>query len=343
MALALLAARPLQVPPPADLPAFPDGEWHGTSFYGGQIENPEVWVTGGGDIVFDMTVADGIVTDGTLEYALSESGLSATAVGQIDFTGTMQMSGTAAVVQFAGTANMHGTVSSGGFDVPIDFSGPSAGKLSPSHVTCNQVTGDLATDAREAQEAAGFTTNVTGLFVAIRSGSAADAEALYAEYSSLMDAVVDLLVVTPSPEQVLDMVMQYEAYAAKVAGIGACGGSLPGGFESGLSDKALGFLFQDLLQKALDNADAYTAQELLSLLASGVRMGAVGNAVPGSGLLQKAAKNLLVQFEATLESKLIAAAAAGDKQTVLDILIGAQVLGLDALADKAQGLLAEAG
>jgi hypothetical protein len=139
------------------------------------------------------------------------------------------------------------------------------------------------------------------------------------------------------------MVQQYEAYAAKVAGIGACGGKLPGGFESGLSDKALGFLFQDLLQKALDNPDAYTAQELLSLLASGLRMGAVGNKVPGSGLLQSAAKNLLVQFEATLDLKLQAAAAAGDTQTILDILIGAQIYGLDDLADKAQGLLAEGG
>jgi hypothetical protein len=72
-------------------------------------------------------------------------------------------------------------------------------------------------------------------------------------------------------------------------------------------------------------------------------MGAVGNKVPGSGLLQSAAKNLLVQFEATLDLKLEAAAAAGDTQTILDILIGAQIYGLDDLADKAQGLLAEGG
>jgi hypothetical protein len=339
--LALLAAASPYSAAADDPPAFPDGDWHGTSYYGGQIENSEVWVTGGGDIVFDMTVEDANVTDGTLVYEIDEMGLSETAAGQISFTGSMQMSGTAAVVEFAGTASMQGTITSGGIDVPIEFSGPSAGKLSPTYVTCNEVSGDLATEAREAQEAAGFTTNVTGLFVALKTGgSGSSAEAIMAEYVSLTEAIVDLLGASPSPQQIVEMVKQSEALAAKIAGIAACGGSLPQGFQSGLSNNVIGSLFQDLLQKALDDPDAYTAQELLALLAAGIRMGAVGKSVPGSAPFKDFAKNLLVQFEATLDLKLEAAAAAGDKQTILDILIGAQIYGLDDLADKAQGLLA---
>ena len=65
-------------------------------------------------------------------------------------------------------------------------------------------------------------------------------------------------------------------------------------------------------------------------------MDAVGNSVPGSGPYQEVAKNLLVEFEATLEAKLQTAAQAGDVQTVLDILVGAQQYGLDALANEAQ-------
>jgi len=202
------------------------------------------------------------------------------------------------------------------------------------------VTGDLATEAREAQQAAGFTTNVTGLYVAIRTGgSPGNAETIAAEYASLTDAFLDATGGSPSPEQVAELVKQYEALAAKIAAIGACGGSLPQGFQSGLSDKVIAAFFQDLLQKALDNPDAYTAQQLMELLGSGIRMGAVGNAVPGTVAFQNVAKDLLVQFEATLESKLQAAAAAGDQQTVIDILIGAQTYGLDALQDNAELLL----
>jgi hypothetical protein len=337
--LALLAAASPYAAAADDPPAFPDGDWHGTSYYGGQIENSEVWVTGGGDIVFDMTVEDANVTDGTLVYEIAEMGLSETAAGQIDFTGSMQMSGTAAVVEFSGTATMQGTITSGGIDVPIEFSGPTAGKLTPGYVTCNQVTGDLATDAREAQQAAGFTTNVTGLYVAIRTGgSSGNAETIAAEYASLTNALFDATGGSPSPEQVAELVKQYEALAAKIAGIAACGGSLPKGFQSGLSDKVIAAFFQDLLQKALDNPDAYTAQQLMELLGSGIRMGAVGNAVPGTIAFQNVAKDLLVQFEATLESKLQAAAAAGDQQTVIDIMVGAQTYGLDALQDKAEQL-----
>ena len=68
-------------------------------------------------------------------------------------------------------------------------------------------------------------------------------------------------------------------------------------------------------------------------------MGCVGDSVPGSGAYQDFAKNLLVQFETTLEAKLNDAAAVGDSTTILDILVAAQQFGLDALAEKAKGLL----
>ena len=110
----------------------------------------------------------------------------------------------------------------------------------------------------------GFDSGVAGLFVAIRTaGSPGTADAIVDEYNSLADAMADLLGTQPSPEQVLEMAAQYEALAAKVAAISACF-ELPPGFESGLSDTAIGSLFQDVLQKALDNHGAYTAQQLPS-------------------------------------------------------------------------------
>jgi hypothetical protein len=124
--------------------------------------------------------------------------------------------------------------------------------------------------------------------------------------------------------------------------LGACGGPLPPGFTKGLSDTLLAALFQQMVREnVLDLPDQYTAQALLSILGVAVRIGAVGNSVAGSAALKKEATDLLAYFDTTLELKLDAAIAAKDTQTILDILIGAQQFGLDALANKAQGALAQ--
>jgi hypothetical protein len=336
--LTLLGAVPVQVPPPVPvvLPLdFPDGVWHGTSLYGGAINRPGVWAAANGDVVFDITVLDGKVTDGTMTIELPGTSESATGTANITLTGTLKMSGTAAIVEFSGPVTMKGTATSGGFSVPIDFTGISDGALSPTWVTCNVVSGDLATQARDMQEAAGFTSSVAGPFVAVRSGG----EELAQEYAALVAAIADLLVVKPTPEQVLELAQQAEALVKKRAALGACG-SLPPDYVPGVPEFVIGDLFQELLQKALSDPDAYTAQELLSLLGSGIRVRAVGNSVPGEGPYQDFAKSLLVQFENALEAKLDAAAAAGDWETVQDIWTAAQQLGLAALADKAKDLWA---
>ncbi len=343
-ALVLVWAGVSSVPASASLPvAFPDGQWHGTSLYGGAISKADVSATAFGDVTFDLTVSNGEVTDGTLSVGMSATGTSSTATADLTMTGTLSMGGTAATVEFAGPVTVKGSASSGAFTVPIEFTATDHGTFSPSYVTCNQVTGDLAVQARHVQQAAGFATTVTGPFVAVRTaGGAGAVDEVMGKYHSLNDAMLDALGGDPSPEQVIELAQQYEALAAELASIGACE-SLPAGFESGLSDKMIGAFFQDLLQKALDHPEMYSAQALLSLLGSGLRMDAVGNDVAGSGPYQAFAKNLLAEFEATLESKLQAAAKAGDSQTVLDILVGAQQYGLDELANEAQGLLATGG
>lgn len=338
--LALFGAGPVSAAAPVLPPAFPDGTWEGQSVYGGPISKPGLMAVGTGDVKFDLTVSNGNVADGTMIMEFSGTSGSAVDIAMITLKGTLALSGTSAFVEFSGPVSMTGEATSHGYLVPIDFSGPTNGALSPGYVTCDLVTGDLATEARDIQQSLGFATGVTGLFVAIRTGdSPATADAVVEEYNALADAMADLLGTDPSPDQILEMAAQYEALAAKVAAISACE-SLPPGFISGLSDKGIGALFQHVLQKALDNPGAYTAQQLLSLLASGVRMGCVGDSVPGSGAYQDSAANLLVQFETTLEAKLNAADAAGDLQTVQDIWIAAQQLGLDALAEKAKKLWA---
>lgn len=336
--LALLGAGPAPVSVADGLPpAFPDGAWAGDSLYGGEISKPGSWAVATGDVSFILTVSNGNVADGLMIVNSSNTG---SGNAQITLKGSLELSGSAAFVEFSGPVTLVGTVTASGYTAPINFTGISDGTMSPFFSTCNMVTGDLATQARNIQESLGYATGVTGLFAAFRTGgSAGTANEVVDEYDALAAAMEDLVKINPSPEQVLEMTELYEALGAKIAAIGACF-ELPPGFQSGLSNMATGSLFQALLQKALNDPDAYTVQELLSLLASGLRMGAVGSAIPGSGGYQDTAESLMVQFEATLEAKLDAAAAAGDLQAVQDIWIAASQLGLKALAAKAKNLWA---
>ena len=337
--MVLLGLTPLVIPEPPDgPPAFPDGEWHGTSVYKGSITQSGVWAAADGDVIFDMTVVDGEVVGGSLRFAVTGTSQTGTGSSELTFSGSMQMSGTAVVVEFSGPTTMTGTATSGGFTVPIDFTGPSDGTMSPSYVTCNQVNGDLATQARNIQESAGFAKPVTGDFIAVRTGGiAGSGEALLQEYLALRNAIADVLATDPTAAQVLKLTQQYEAFAGKLVAIGSCE-SLPGDLDPDLSDDLIAALLQDLLQKALDHPELYSAQELLSLLGSGLRMDAVGVAVSDSAPYEAFAKNLLVQFGVVLLDKLHAASAAGDQNTIKDILIAAQQYGLGALAKEAKKL-----
>ncbi len=337
--MALLGASALVIPePPEGQLGFPDGEWHGTSVYKGAITQAGVWAAADGDVIFDMTVVDGEVVGGSLRFAVTGDSVTDTGSSELTFSGSMQMSGTAFVVEFSGPTTMTGTATSGGFTVPIEFTGPSEGTLLPSYVTCNQVNGDLATQARNIQENAGFATSVTGNFVAIRTGDTpGSGEALLQEYIALRNAILDMLATDPTAAQVLKLTQQYEAYAAKLVAIGSCQ-SLPGDLDPDLSDDVIAALLQDLLQKALDHPEKYSAQELLSLLGSGLRMDAVGVAVSESAPYEAFAENLLAQFGAALLDKLHAASAAGDQNTIKDILVGALQYGLGALAKEAKTL-----
>lgn len=323
----------------AKKPAFPDGTWSGTALHTGHVSAKGVAAWGDAAIVFDLTVEGGEVTDGKMTVVGGGVGTTTGTAATLDISGTFSLSGSAAVVKATGTYHFEGTASSYGVEVPLEFSMDTSGTFSPSWVSCNKVTGDLATTSQEAAEAAGFDASLSANFVAVREGGTPAAASITKEYGELVDAVLDATDSAPPVSLVLQLAQQVDALNAKVAGLGACD-TPPKGFEKGLSDTVLASLFQDLLQTVLNDPDAYTAQQLLSLLAVGVHVGAVGPSVGGSAAFRQMADSLYTQFGANLEVKLEAAAKAGDTATILDILVGAQQFGFDSLADKAQGYLA---
>lgn len=321
--------------------AFPDGEWTGTAIWTGSISQQDIFATGTGNVEFHVAVDQGQVASGTL--AMEGVGKSKVpgGTGKLNISAILDLSGTASDITAEGTMDYNGTVTVSGFGtVPVSGSvGGSTGTFSPQFVSCNKVTGDLATGARKIQEAAGFNTTVTAKFVAVRSGPSPAAQGLVEDYKAMVQSVLDLL--TGGPVEIavlLDVAHQIDALNAAFLGLGGCDVP-PAGFTKGLQDTLLTALFQDLLSEQVLPGDAYTAQELMAFLGVGVHVGAVGNAVPGN--LGQTAKNLLIQFEAALDLKLSQAIADGDVPTITDILIGAQQFGLGSLADKAQGALAE--
>ena len=320
--------------------AFPDGEWTGKAIWIGSISKQDIFATGKGDVSFTMAVDGGEVAAGTLTMNGVGKGKAPGATAKLTVKGSLDLSGTGAVVEVSGSVKWSGSATSAilGITVPIKFSAQAGGSFSPTFATCNKVVGDLATETRKVQQSYGFSTTVKANFVAVRTGASPAAQGLIEDYKSLVQAVLDML--TGGPVDIgllLDLAHQIDALNAALAGLGGCDVP-PKGFEKGLQDTLLASLFQDLLQDQVLPGDSYTAQELLAFLGVGIHVGAVGAAVPGN--LGPNAKNLFTQFEAALEVKLNQAIAANDTQTITDILIGAQQYGLDSLADKAQGALA---
>lgn len=333
--LTALALSPAAASPK---PAFPDGKWEGTAIFAGTITKGNIWASGSGKVGFGLTIENGEVTDGTLDLAGKGTSKTANATATLTAIGSLPLSGTAQVVEVGGSIDLKGSATSQGFTLPLEFSSPAVGQFSPTFVTCNKVTGDMATFGRKIQESYGFNSTLQAPFVAARVAGSGNSEQLVQQYKDLTDALVAALGDPLTPDIVLGFVQQIDALNAAFAGLGGCDAA-PSGFENGLSDVLMASLFQDLLQKGLDDYQSYSAQELIAMLTAGSHVGSVGPAVKGSAPFKQMASDLWTQFEASLDVKLNAAISAGDTPTILDIATAASQYGMDTLWSKATAAL----
>jgi hypothetical protein len=324
---------------------FPDGEWVGQPLvWKGSVDEAHVFSQARADVTFQLTVQDGKVTDGKMK--LKGGGASVVegppaVVVNLRVVANYKLGGTATDVTMTGEAFFKGSAETEGFKVPLAFySGVGESSFSPSFVTCNKATGDLSTRHEEDVRARGVNASIDAAFVAVRvAGDSGAASGVLEEAEALKGLILELPSL-PKPADLLAVAEKIDSLNAKLVGLAACDAA-PKGYQKGLQDTVLSALFQDLLDQALGSTDQYSAQDLIALLSVGVRVGAVGNSVPGSKAIKDTAKSLHTQLEAALLEKVDQASASGDKQTILDILIAAQQYGMNALADKAQGALGE--
>lgn len=277
MVLMASAALTATLPAPAsyakDPVAFPDGQWRGTAIWTGAISKADIFASGTGNVEFVLTVDDGEVTDG--ELAMEGVGKSKVpgGSGKLNLQALLDLSGTASQIQAQGTLHYRGTVTVEGFGT-VPVSGTVAGgtgSFSPQFVSCNKVTGDLATQGRKIQQAARFNTSVTAKFVAVREGEAEEPEAIE-RYKHVADALVSALEraragTAPSVEQVAQLVAQIEQVNKTFHESSPCTGPVPPGFQEGVADPLFVDLINQLALELLTNhEEEYSVHQLLSLL-----------------------------------------------------------------------------
>ncbi len=329
-ALPVLAAKP-------SMP-FPPGKWKGKGVWTGAISGNDVGVTIVGASVYDFELnvdpegnIDGLWTlaPTKVNVAMPEG---ESASGVISGMGGLAGNGAATV---DGTYTISITIPSvgvSGYEVAL----PAEGSFWPTSGSCTFIQGDLANQARESQQAAGFATSVVGPFTAKRIAAPGDdgTQSWDESYVELVEKMTELLgTPNPSTTEVLALVIGVDEFTANLVKASVCN-EAPSNLEKGKQPYTW-FIerFTELMNKILDDPSAYSGADIAEMLIASVNIGAVGSAAPDS----EAAAQLKAKFEQVLNQKLDDDIAKGDKVDAVLIYLAAAQAGLGELATKAHG------
>jgi hypothetical protein len=346
-ALAAATLATASVPPAPAVAApptatFPPGVWKGAAVGTGGIsgQGVDAFISEPIKYTFEVEVApDGSVAGGTWTMTGEVAAATPGAEGVLSLGGSGTFGGTGARLAIAGSITFAGSITVQGTAYPINFTADAAGGFSPSTATCTFVTGDIATEGRAAQEAAGFATSVTGPFTAYRIGNpgAAAVPGFEEQYVELVGKADALLAQSPPPAaEVVALVQQAESFYHNVFNYSSCPGGnanlLPGKQPYTYFVKTIGAL----LLAALTDPTAYSVDDLSALAFAALRIGVVGSAAPDPELAGQVSQAL---FDA-LSGQLSAAAAANNQTDCVIIHITASALGFTELLADAQACAA---
>ena len=315
-------------PPPPASPAFLPGIWKGVALGTGAIsgQGVDAFFSEPFRMKFEFEVApDGTVVNGvwswTGEVSMAAEGVEAT----FAMTASGSVGGTGNLVQYTGVIHESGTVTVQDQVMPIDQDVEATGSFSPTSVSCAVATGDVATQGRAMQGAAGMATTVTGPFTAQRTASP-DAPVEFEEAFAELVTEAQALIAAglPAVADVVALVEKAEDFYQNVFATGSCGGGapslMPGKQPYTFFVKVIG----ELVLTALANADAYHPSDINSLAIAALRIGVIGASAPDPAL----AAEVLQALQTTLEDKLAAAVAAGDQAACTIIASTAGALGM---------------
>lgn len=317
---------------------IPPGTWHGSAYVTGGIAGNQVTATIVTPAIytFEFQVQpDGTVTNGLWSTNTAQVNVAVPELGPAGGTinGGGSLAGNSEFVTVSGTYNLTVSIPSlgiGGFP----FSYPAMGGFQATTASCTTIHGDLATQARQEQQAAGFSTSVLGPFTATRIAAPGEQgvqswEQNWIQLIDKMDAIIKNP--KPSAQEIYSLVIEIELFQANLAKAQSCP-DLPKGFKKGKQSYTY-FVekYTEMLNKLLDNPGAYSGGDFSVMLFAAVQLGAVGSAAPD----EQAAKELEAKFKNVLGQKLDADIAAGDKSDAMQIYLAASQAGYKDLAAKA--------
>jgi hypothetical protein len=337
-----VAATPTTVSvPPLQSPSFPAGIWKGTAVATGGISGhgaegflPEPII-----VSFEFEVApDGNVVNGIWGWNGEIVSAAEGVAGLFTMSGSGTLGGNAARIELSGVIHMSGTVTVNGAEYPIENDSPAGGAFSPRSVSCNVVSGDMATEGREMQAEAGLATTVTAPFTAQRIGAPGDQGLANFEetYTELVLTAEGLLAAgVPPVVDVVALVERAESFYHQIYLSIEC----PGGATSMLPGRQHYSHFVELLGQVLltvlADPSVFSAEEVQMLALAAVRIGVVGSAAPDRALSAQVWQAL---YDA-VETKLADATATQDKGDCAFLLVTATALGFTGLVAPAQACL----
>ena len=204
-----------------------------------------------------------------------------------------------------------------------------------SRSVCAFMTGTLDPGTRGRSILAGaltsgpeFTNNMAVVYQAWPEGYNGAAEFIdsLAQLNEVMQSILALG--APSPLELVLYIQLIEKLRNDALELEQCGQGI--GLTTDTGEDALAALMQDFLAKALEQADQFTAQELIELLTIGVRSGALSPAAGAEG-----AEAVREGFIDALDAALDQAISASNTATIIDIAMAAGQFGFTDLYDKA--------
>lgn len=318
--------------------SIPPGTWHGSAYWTGAISNGGVSATIVTPAVytFEFQVEpDGTVSNGLWSTNTATVNVNVPSLGPASGTisGGGSLAGTGDFITATGMYHISVSIPSLGVsDFPLDF--PASGGFQATTASCNTVYGDLASQARQAQQAAGFSTSVMGPFTAVKIASPGEqgVQSWEQNYVALLDKM-DALIKNPkpTPKEVFELVGEVEKFQANLIEAQPCS-DLPASFKKGKQPYTW-FVekYTEMLNKLLANPADYSGADISEMLFAALQLGAVGSAAPD----EQAAKELEAKFKDVLGQKLDADIAAGDKGDAKLIYLAASQAGYKELATKA--------
>lgn len=317
---------------------IPPGTWHGTAYVTGGISGNQLManLTSPSVYTFEFQVQpDGTVIKGLWNTNTANVSVNVPELGPAGGTisGGGSLGGNSEFVTAAGTYAITVSIPSLGVSgFPVEF--PAAGGFQATTANCNTIYGDLATEARQQQQAAGYATSVMGPFTATRIAGPGEQgvpgwEQNYIQLLDKMDAMIKNP--KPSAKEVLDLVIEIELFQANLVKAQSCP-DLPKSFKKGKQPYTW-FVekYTELLNKLLDNPDAYSGSEIFTMMYAAYQIGALGSAAPD----EQAAQELLAKFKQVLDKKIDADIAAGDKSDAEHICFALKQGSFKDLAAKA--------